>query len=89
MPEPEVCAVVRLDTGRPGSTPLGKCEDPAAATVTLGCEHEHIDADRQCAYHAARASEGNYICLPCWDTGHCCPESVIRIEWDREEVHVR
>lgn len=88
MAESEVCTVVQLNTGLPGSPPLGECDTPAAATVTLGCEHEHIDADRQCAFHADRASEGNYICLSCWDTGHRCDESVIRIDWDQEEAGV-
>jgi hypothetical protein len=81
LAESGTCTVVSLDSGRPGTPPLWTCGSPVAAVVTLGCEHEHIDADGQCAYHADRAGEGNYICLRCWDTGHRCLESVIRIEW--------
>lgn len=84
----EVCAVVQLDFGRPGSLPLDACGHPPAADVTLGCEHEHIVTERHCADHAAKARDGHYACLRCWDAGCLCLMAVIRVEPGREECRV-
>lgn len=61
------------------------CDEPAAATITFACVHEHVDTPRSCCGCAAdvqRCAPG-LICPRCLqDTGsHDCPVE-IRITWD-------
>ena len=61
------------------------CDEPAVATITFACAHEHIDRPRSCAACAVDIQHcaGDMICPHCKDgtEPHVCMCRVV-IEWD-------
>lgn len=54
---------------------LGRCEQPATRTVTVGCVHEHIVKRRVCERHADKTLSGGMFCRACRSgtNPHMCP----------------
>jgi hypothetical protein len=67
-----------------GLLPPVPCPEPAVATVTEACGHEHVSQARACARHAGGVQlEENWVCSQC-ATGprpHDCP-AINVITWD-------
>jgi hypothetical protein len=77
---------------QPGD-PFVPCEEPAIATITFGCGHEHVDRTLACAGCAAEIQQlaGVLACPRCEDgpQPHECKAAAV-IEWFSGEVtHVR
>lgn len=78
-----------------GGKPAGiACGEPSAATLTLGCLHEHVDTIRICYGCSADVQQAarKITCKQCWgdrfeDPGAACwPRAVI--DWDSGEQTV-
>ncbi len=64
------------------------CDEPAMATITFACIHEHVDQPRSCASCAVDVQHcaGDMICPHCRDATvpHVCMCFVV-IDWDSGE----
>lgn len=58
------------------------CWSRAAAVVTTGCVHEHIETGPICQTHIDALAHGELICTPCIDCAepHLCILTVITLE---------
>jgi hypothetical protein len=89
---PDCCLISANDLrdNWPGRAPVW-CGEPAIATITFACIHEHASAPRSCAGCAAEIQQaaGLLICPPCEDSAdpHECLGDV-RITWDEGTVTV-
>jgi hypothetical protein len=74
----ETVEFIRLD-GRPRS--VGRCAGLAAATIQVGCRHEHIQSAQVCDGHEkaahARGIAMCYKCLHLEEQEHECPIMLI------------